>query len=291
MNKKIDIVIAGVQKAATTSLKNYIGEHPDVVTHATPEFGYFSIEDEYKLTFNRVLKKYNLQNDSSEKLLIKNVDIIFSEEYIQRVRKHNPSAKIIVVLRNPVDRAYSAYWFARRRGWEDLQTFEEAINVSPQRFEDNLHVSNVSYLEKGNYVQQLNTLFKYFNRQNVKVLLQEDLRSNGNRTIKDVFNFCELDNSFLPNLKVEYNVSAKARMQSLARLTVTDNPFKSSLKKIIPNSYLRIIRKTITALNEHEFVPPPINEITKLQLISHYKVLNEELQLMLNRDLSHWNCL
>ena len=95
MTPKIDIVIAGVQKAATTSLKNYIGEHPDVVTHSTPEFGYFSIDSEYQLPFNALLNKYKIEDFSQKKLLIKNVDIIFFEEHISRVKEHNPNAKII----------------------------------------------------------------------------------------------------------------------------------------------------------------------------------------------------
>lgn len=289
MTPKIDIVIAGVQKAATTSLKNYIGEHPDVVTHSTPEFGYFSIDSEYRLPFNELLNKYKIEDIAQKKLLVKNVDIVFFEEHISRVKEHNPNAKIILVLRNPVSRAYSAYWFARRRGWEKIETFEEAILPNPNRFSDKLHISNVSYLEKGNYVIQIETLYKYFSKQQVLILLQEDLKDNAVATMKRVFDFCELDNSFQPNLKVEYNVSAKARVQTLARLTVTDNVIKTGLKKIIPNTYLRKLRKTVTALNEKDFTPQPINEITKLKLISHFKPLNEKLELLINRDLSHWN--
>ena len=289
MTPKIDIVIAGVQKAATTSLKNYIGEHPDVVTHSTPEFGYFSIDSEYQLPFNALLNKYKIEDFSQKKLLIKNVDIIFFEEHISRVKEHNPNAKIILVLRNPVSRAYSAYWFARRRGWENIETFEDAIAANPNRFSDKLHISNVSYLEKGNYIGQIETIHKYFNKQQVLILLQEDLKEDAAATMQHVFDFCELDNSFQPNLKVEYNVSAKARVQTLARLTVTDNVIKTGLKKIIPNTYLRKLRKTVTALNEKDFTPQPINEITKLKLISHFKPLNEKLELLINRDLSHWN--
>lgn len=289
MNLKIEIVIAGVQKAATTSLKNYIGEHPGVCTHASPEFGYFSIDSEYQLPLNYVVSKHNINNSPDKKLLIKNVDIIFFEEHIERVKKHNPEAKIILMLRNPVGRAYSAYWFARRRGWETIETFEEAIKANPARYSERLHVSNVSYLEKGNYAAQINTLYKYFNRKQVLVLLQEDLKTDARTTIKNVFDFCELENSFEPNMSVEYNVSAKARMQTLARLTVTENPIKSSLKKIIPNTYLRKLRQTVTALNEKDFTPPPINEITRLKLVSHFKPLNEKLAVLINRDLSHWN--
>lgn len=289
MTPKIDIVIAGVQKAATTSLKNYIGEHPGIVTHSTPEFGYFSIDSEYQMPYTSVLSKYNVHTVKEKKLLIKNVDIIFFEEHISRVKEHHHNAKIIVVLRNPVSRAYSAYWFARRRGWENIDVFEDAIAANPDRFSDKLHISNVSYLDKGNYAGQIETLHKYFRRQQVLVLLQEDLKDNAAATMKQVYDFCEIDSSYQPNLNVEYNVSAKARVQTLARLTVTDNAIKTGLKKIIPNTYLRKLRKTITALNEKDFTPPSINEITKLKLVSHFKPLNEKLEVLINRDLSHWS--
>lgn len=287
-SRKVDIVIAGVQKAATTSLKNYLGQHPAIITHDAPEFGFFSIDSEFEKGFDSCFDQ-TFPSCENQKILIKNVDIIFWEECIARIKNHNQQSKIIVLLRNPVERAYSAYWFARRRGWESISSFEEAIDASPQRFTDKLGISNVSYLEKGNYAKQLNTLYKYFTCEQTMVILQEDLRNNPLSVFAGLFNFLEIDSSFLPETTVEHNISARARIPSLARFAVHDNAVKTSLRKIIPGRYLRKLRNTFTALNEEKFVPPSIAPETKNKLIEYYRPLNSELESILERNLSHWN--
>lgn len=289
MNRKVEVVIAGVQKAATTSLKNYLGQHPSIITHRLPEFGYFSIDNQFQKGFDFCFNREFDEKDITKKILIKNVDIIFWEECIARVKNHNPSAKIIVLFRNPVDRAYSAYWFARRRGWETATTFKEAIHLSPMRYKDRLGISNVSYIEKGNYAAQINTLHKYFKPHQTIFFLQEDLRSRSSEVMSKLFAFLEIDVSFEPETSIEHNHSARPRIASLARITAGDNTIKSSLKKIFPAGYLRRLRLAFHEFNREKFIPPAMTYETKQKLIEHYKPLNQQLEKILNRDLSHWN--
>ena len=113
--------------------------------------------------------------------------IIFIEQAIARLKQHNPKIKIIVILRNPVDRAYSGFLFAKWQGIEYLDSFEEAIKLGPSRFNDELSKSLCSYLERGYYDIQIKRLLQYFPKDQIKFILQEDLITNGKETLKNLF--------------------------------------------------------------------------------------------------------
>ncbi|MEP7167786.1 MAG: sulfotransferase domain-containing protein, partial [Bacteroidota bacterium] len=150
MIKLVDIVIAGVQKAATSSLQVYLGQHPDLITHDEREFSFFVQDDEYTNGYENIFHKYFPEGPSEKKILIKNVGIIYWEDAMKRLQQHNPKAKIILVLRNPVARAYSAYWFAKLRGKENAPTFETALLSSEEKIFDKESKAVAAYLERGN---------------------------------------------------------------------------------------------------------------------------------------------
>src|SRR5690606_13933573 len=110
--QKINLAIVGFQKCATTSIKNYLMEHPEIVGHVQKEMTYFSIEDEYKGGLKEAFKRYYPSISASTKyklLLAKHATLIRHEESIKRLHEHNSEAKIIVCLRDPVARAFSSY--------------------------------------------------------------------------------------------------------------------------------------------------------------------------------------
>src|SRR5688572_6669330 len=122
MKNKIALMIVGAQKAGTTSLNNSLAQHPKIFTHETLEFGLFRDNEEYNKGLDFFLKNTVSKSDSSnpEKniFIAKRVGLLHNEEMLLKLHGLNPNVKIVAVLRNPIDRAFSAFWYCRKTGME-----------------------------------------------------------------------------------------------------------------------------------------------------------------------------
>jgi sulfotransferase family protein len=287
--KPVDIAIAGVQKAATSSLQVYIGQHPEVITHDEREFSFFVQDEEYKKGYEKIYPEYFSAAGESKKILIKNVGIIFWEEAMQRLQKHNPLTKIILVLRNPVDRAYSAYWYAKLVGREQETTFEKALQANNGKMFSKESRAFTAYFERGNYASQLKTLYKYFNPGQVKIILFENLIREPQNLFDDLFKFCEIGNAYRPVINKKLKGSSAQRFEWLAYLSNQQNSFKKIARELIPGSIRKNMRLKLNELNKKEFTPPKMNEVTRQELIEYYRPMVNELITLSGLDLSHWN--
>lgn len=288
MSKPVDIAIVGVQKAATSSLQFYLGQHPQILTHSEKEFTFFLRDEEYNAGYAGSFKKYFPGLYLEKKILIKNVGIIFWEEVIQRLYNHNPEAKLILVLRNPVSRAYSAYWFAKMQGYETEDSFESALQPGRKNIDDRINKGMIAYLERGNYVSQIKMLYKYFSPQKVRIVLLEDLKENPSKLLKELFSFCEVDTSFDPVLYNKVNVASYSRLPWLSRMIKRPGILRKGIRNMLPEKVKNRLLSRIKKINRKEFTPPEMNPETKLKLIQHFKPMIDELSTLLNRDLSHW---
>src|SRR5205823_7228417 len=116
-----------------------------------------------------------------------------------RIWKYNPKLKWILALRNPVDRACSAWNMETKRDHEKLP-FAEAIEKEPERCRMALPLQHrvYSYVDRGFYAHQVRRLFNIFGKDNCLVLLNEELRNDHKKTLSRVFEFLGVDNSFVP---------------------------------------------------------------------------------------------
>src|SRR5438876_8164971 len=116
-----------------------------------------------------------------------------------RIWKYNPKMKWILALRNPVDRAFSAWNMETKRDHEKLP-FAEAIEKEPERCRMALPLQHrvYSYIDRGFYAHQVRRLFNIFGHDNVLVLLSEELRNDHQKTLQRVFEFLGVDSSFVP---------------------------------------------------------------------------------------------
>lgn len=184
MIRKIDFIIGGAQKCGTSALARYAGQHPGIY-----------IPHEEMHYFDTLRKKYSLDwylqqfSQGQGKILgEKTPRYIRFPEIAQFIKKCLPHVKMIFLLRNPVDRAYSHYWHMRRKALE-LRSFEGAVRTSrPMRF---LH--GPEYLERGMYARQLQYWFKIFGRDQILVIKGEDMKKDPQSVLKIVFNFIGAD--------------------------------------------------------------------------------------------------
>lgn len=178
-----DALIIGAMKSGTSSLHYYLTQHPQVIAPLRKEVHYFDLnfargEPWYRANFGRA-DAPGLNIDSSPYYL-------FHPQVPQRAHALLPNARLIVLLRDPVRRAYSHYWHERDKGREPL-SFEDAIAAEPERIErDHERLARgeierseahqfFSYLARGRYAEQLERWLQFYPRQHLLVLRFEDL--------------------------------------------------------------------------------------------------------------------
>jgi Sulfotransferase domain len=194
-------LIVGAQKAGTTSLHAYLSEHPSVLSPATKEVHFFDHDFHrglswYRAHFERSTRPGRLGGESTPYYL-------FHPLVPGRVAEALPDCRLIVVLRNPVDRAFSHHNHERALGFEDLD-FERAIAAEPGRLageEERLAADgryrsfahqHHSYLGRGRYAEQLERWLERFDRDRLLVLSAEDLFAEPARIVSEAQEFLGL---------------------------------------------------------------------------------------------------
>lgn len=194
-----DYIIIGAQRGGTTSLFHYLSENPSVSSPSKKELHFFSENYEKGLPWYRNRFPSNRNTITGESTPY----YLFHPLCAERIAKDLPNVRLIVMLRNPVTRAYSNYWLQVKQGHEPL-SFEDAIKAEEKRtageeekilrdgnYNSILHRSH-SYLARGVYVIQLERYFKYFERQKMLILKSEDFYNDPITAAKKTFEFLGL---------------------------------------------------------------------------------------------------
>lgn len=186
---KPDFLIIGAQKCGTTSLFYYLSQHPDLNIPKEKEIHFFDLEYDkgvewyYSLFPKKQFLKTKLTGEASPYYL-------FHPLVPERVVKYLPKVKIIVLLRNPVDRAYSHFMHQKKLKNEDINSFEEAIELENIRTdEDEMKLINgeieislpfrrYSYLKRGLYFKQISHWLQYFPIDQFYFIKSEDFFQN-----------------------------------------------------------------------------------------------------------------
>ncbi len=213
-----DFLIVGAQRCGTSSLYKYLEAHPLVVPSLRKETHYFSHhhakgEAWYRSHFpSRAYRTVVRRRHRREPLTFEATPAyLFHPWAAERAADLVSEAQIVVLLRNPVDRAFSHYHHSVRRGWEELP-FEQAVAVEPERLaghvermaSDPSYRSNdflrYSYLARGFYADQLERWATHFPRERIHVLRTEDLFDRSMETYHGLLTFLGLPPSSPPEL-------------------------------------------------------------------------------------------
>ncbi|WP_299405294.1 sulfotransferase [Acaryochloris sp. IP29b_bin.148] len=290
-SRLIDVMIAGAQKSGTTSLAKYLAQHPQITTHKQMEMTFFVNSEEYQRGYKHAVDQYfPADSVNTEFIMGKSVGIMYFKHAMQRLYEHNPNCKIIVILRNPVSRAYSAYWYMRRVGYETVDSFAKALELeSYRKTQNDLKSAHCLYRDRGLYHHQIKNLHEVFGSENVYTLLLEDLTATSESIFPDLLSFIGVDNSLKIEVKSKNNQAKKAKSEFLSKTLKSDGIGKSFLKKIVPVTYLRSVRNYIQKMNEESFEIPEMQPAVKSELVDFFRPHNQELEKLINRDLSHWS--
>lgn len=211
-----DFIIIGAQKCGTTSLYNYLALHPCVRRASKKELHFFDHHFQrgvawYRQNFPTWMEKVYARLARGQRMVTGEASpyYIIHPHAPRRIRKVLPGVRLIALLRNPVDRAYSHYWHSVRTGLENLP-FEEALEAESARLESELkrlkadggyrsepHVA-FSYLSRGLYVDQLRIWYSLFPAERILVVASEELYAEAPAVYQRVLRFLGLPAWELP---------------------------------------------------------------------------------------------
>ncbi|MCB0704428.1 MAG: sulfotransferase domain-containing protein [Saprospiraceae bacterium] len=210
--RKPDFIIIGVQKGGTSSLFRYLEQHPDTKMPYRKQLHFFD------RSFNKGLRFYQqafpLSMFSKGKITGEATPFyVFHPRVAERMHQVLPDVKLILMLRNPIDRAYSHYQMKKDQGWEDAETFEEALGKEKVRLATELAkmeadpnyyskiYRNFGYLSRGNYAEQLEKWLKYFPKEQILILESEEFFSKPMDSLERVYAFLGMKSFRPPSLK------------------------------------------------------------------------------------------
>ncbi len=288
-----NFLIIGAAKAGTTSLSNYLQQHPEIYMSSRKEPKFFLFEGknlnpsdpiDHK-AINQIDDYLSLfQNVSSEKAIGEvSPAYITSPEAAKRIQFHIPNVKLVAILRDPSERAYSHFIHMIQKGIEPLSDFAKALH------EDEHYIGGYlrkrPYVRMGFYYAQLKPYFEIFDRNQIQVLLFDDLRINSTKLLKEIFGFLEVDTSFLPNNLFKYNASGIPKNKTINYLVARSNPFRTIAKSFLPR---QVRQYMLSKVQNQNYIKSQLPQEIRQYLIQIYRQDILQLQDLINRDLSHW---
>jgi hypothetical protein len=283
--------VIGAPKAGTTSLYEYLRLHPQIFMSPMKEPHFFSWglgsaeglapgrpvirdPDEYRRLFAGVTDETVVGEASSSYLR--------HPEAAMRIRQHVPEARLVAILRDPIDRAYSAFLMLRRLGREPLADFDEAIRAE-QRGDAGCNV----YLARGFYARQLERYLGRFPRQQLQVHLYDDLRSDPAGLFAEVCRFLGVDDRVQARTSRRYNVAGTYRSNRTQRfLEDLPRPVRSVAAALFPENLRRGAYWKMRSWNTRPADPMPRGTRRRLVPLVRQEIL--ALQDLIGRDLSAW---
>ncbi len=296
MNILPNFLVVGASKSGTSSLYHYLKQHPDIFLSEKQKEGRFfsQMANCFDGPGDTVVEKTITKDVESYKLLFEGYNqeraigdispeyLYFHEQAIPLIKSIlGNDVKIIIILRNPIDRAFSAYTHFKRDKRESL-SFEEALEKEMERENQNW-LWTWKYKQSGFYTTQVKAYFDNFKQ--VKVFLYDDLLNNQAKVLKEICVFIGIDSGFEFDTTYKYNVSGDPKNQLLYKLE-TSRGLIQALKKVIPSGIVAWVKKKWTG--EKQMVKSEISPEARLNLIGFFREDILELQKIINRDLTHW---
>jgi len=186
----VDFIIMGTQKGGTTSAQINLAKHPDIYLH-NDEIHYFDLH------LKKGLKWYTDHFNYNKKMVgEKTPELMYLDSTFPYIQSLNPSLKIILFLRNPVLRAFSA-WKMAKNTYNISESFEEAINnelTFRLNENKNFYTASYHYMQRGLYYSQIKKLLTWFPKENILILISEHVNENMTDEYNKIYNFLGLKN-------------------------------------------------------------------------------------------------
>ena len=293
-----NFLIIGAAKSGTSAIYHYLKQHPQIYMSPIKEPYFFAFEGE-KLNFQgpgltinessiKEIESYrNLFQGVSDEVAIGEASTLYL--YIPKaptlIKQYVPNIKLIAILRNPVDRAYSSFMHLIRDQQEPITDFAQALKAEESRIQNNWGFL-WRYQDIGFYSVQLKRYFEKFDRSQIKVYLYDDFKNDPVSLLQDICSFLNVDENFMPDMSIKRNVSGVPKSRLLQNfLRKKPSPLKGVLKTFIPYSVGDKIRGYLLSKN---LAKTELQPQVRKQLLQVYREDILKTQDLIGRDLSKW---
>jgi hypothetical protein len=300
---KPNLFIVGAPKSGTSAMDQYLKAHPQIFMSQVKELHHFGSDLEFRTPLierrqdRDVYLSYFAGWNGEPVVGEASVFYLSSREAAQEIYEFNPQARIIIMLRNPVDMMYSMYYQMRFTGEENLPSFEEALEAEERRKlgEDIPSTAGwaggLHYRELARYTSQVKRYFDVFGHSQVHVIIFDDLKTDVKQAYRKTLEFLEVDNSFQPEFAV-VNSSKAVRIPILRNFLMYPPRWYQTLlilgKKTVPARWRERVNKLLKSYNAIPYKRPPMISHTRRQLIREFRDEIDSLGNLLDRDLSPW---
>jgi hypothetical protein len=295
-----NFLIVGAAKAGTTALYHQLTQHSEVFMSEQKEMNFFALKDQ-TLDFKGPgdmdgIHRTSITNQSiyisffsnlKNKKAIGEVSPLYLYSPIapELINSLIPNSKIIIILRNPVDRAFSAFSHLRRDHREKIDNFEKAFDQNDTRKE--LNWAEIwHYKSMGLYFDQVQRYLQYFPKNQMLFIIYDDFVNTPQKVLEKLCTFLSINSNFKFDTESKYNKSGTPRFQSFHQMLIRPHLFKKILKNFLPKFIRTHIRESLLNLNLKKN-----KSLTSAQFDSIYPAFKddiEKLERLLNLDLSQW---
>jgi len=294
--RKPDFFIVGAPKCGTTAMNDYLQAHPEVFIPAKKEIHFFGADlqfqrprvtlPEYFSYFAAVQREKRVGESS--------VWYLYSQQAAAEIKAFSPTARIIIMLRNPVDMMYSLHSQRLYNDNEDLVNFEEALAAEADRrqgrrlYKNAFNTMGFFYRAAATYTPQVQRYFAVFGRDQVHVIIFDDFKEATAEVYRQTCEFLQVAPQFQPEFRI---VNANKAVHSPALRSFLRYPPEPVrwVQQLWSLSPVRLgLRSKIRQLNTRYESRPPMDRDLRRRLQAEFAPEVERLSALLGRDLSHW---
>ncbi len=298
-----NFLLIGAPRSGTTSLYHYLKQHPQIYVSSIKGPCFFAFEEGERPKFNgpgdqdyydrnviTSLGKYlALFEGVTDQKAIGEGSVLYLQDSFApiRIKRYIPDVKMIALLRNPVDRAFSNHSILLFSGREPVNEFEKALELEEQRIMANW-APMWGYKRLGFYSTQLSRYYELFPPEQIAIYTYDEFRKDTIATVQNIFDFLGVDRAFVPDTSVRHITSTKPKWKGLAVFLSRPSKLKSSLKLLLPTFLHQSLRTIATQWNTDSSQKPEIQPETRRMLMESYQDEIFKLQDLIQRDLSIW---
>ena len=255
--KNLDFIIIGAQKSATTSLFKYLQPHPQIFMPSDKEAPFFSNQQMYEAGWDVFAAEYFAKAEADQLWGVATPQYMGDPQAAGRIKEKMPAAKLIAVLRNPIDRAFSHFNMMRRREREtadfdqvvdrlsDQAVIEQARNAMPQIAAGDYAEDETShYLVWGEYGRILQHYLNFFPKDQLMIIYMDEMTADPVKVYKDVLNFIGLSDDHIPDNvgKVYHKGGSKRIISHGLRSAISQNALFKLFWDLFPHNAKKSIR-------------------------------------------------
>lgn len=289
---KPNLFILGAPKCGTTTIFEALRQHPEACMSRVKEPNFFADDYLFDKGFDWYVNKYfghcmnsSVRGEATPRYLRMHNQVI---PRLKRFYSDQEMLRFIIILRDPVKRAWSHYLHQVRNGLED-KGFEEALELEETRLRETPELW-FGYFKDGLYSEQIEPWFEAYPRDRFLVLFTHELAADPLAVIRRVFGFLNIDENVVPRLHREKsNPASKPRSKTIARLISSDNAIKSIFRKVLSEEFRRAAYLFLLRSNTAFYqIPPQMPEDSGRKLRARYSEEIKKLEQLLHKDLSCW---